>query len=363
MKKVSVQGHDEQGRTILETLAVVAIMGLITYAGVQGYKVAMNSYRSAATLDQAVKLAMDIASKRRIGLPINLSAMDANRGPYQFTFREGEESHMFVLTAHDVPAAVRDRLVGTTSNLAQMAVSGENVDFTFKNNLSPWYREVDSSSDGNLGDTSSGSNTGSDTTPSTDTPPESGSAGGSGASDLDVGSCPDGNVYLSYMDDPCGTVTPMTGDCTKNSDCTGEKCTADQCYCNLTGAWQDGCAVITGGTCEALDDGASITYEYDGQTKELLLGGQMMNWWSAENWCKAHQRNLVKLSTLGGKTNGSTASCPGDFYDEYSTDLTSRRGWTADSYNSCNVFYVGLTPGNAYSYHRRSWDYNYALCE
>ena len=50
--------------------------------------------------------------------------------------------------------------------------------------------------------------------------------------------CENGNVYLSYNEGTeCDTATPQNMGCTKNSDCTGEKCNAEsgKCYCKITG--------------------------------------------------------------------------------------------------------------------------------
>jgi len=145
--------------------------------------------------------------------------------------------------------------------------------------------------------------------------------------------CANGNVYLSYMDDPCGTDTPMNQTpCETGSDCYegqgGETCCdnikhvcktgiydADSdlvicpaennkfCKSNKDCAQDEFCNIMSqgntfvpaSGTCLLLDEGVSYIYQgesYLGTLKPLTR-------WSAENWCKAHNRNVITLASLG----------------------------------------------------------------
>ena len=160
--------------------------------------------------------------------------------------------------------------------------------------------------------------------------------------------CANGNVYLSYAEagHECDTATPKNMECTKNSDCTGEKCSAEsgKCFCDLTSPSSGDihCVEITGGTCARLYDGIPITYTHTytsggkSETKPLLFLEGPMNWIAAENWCKAHHMNLVKASTLGCTINGDSGSCPSSVYSDLrSAGLSDyiNLWWTAENYN------------------------------
>ena len=68
--------------------------------------------------------------------------------------------------------------------------------------------------------------------------------------------CENGNIYLSYNTDPCGTDTPMKGDyCTKDSDCEGR-----------LWAINTGCCDLSVNQCRTflmLTDSGKITYKCD----------------------------------------------------------------------------------------------------
>jgi hypothetical protein len=158
----------------------------------------------------------------------------------------------------------------------------------------------------------------------------------------------------------------------------GEKCycqiSADYleddsaCYENFTGV----CAVAT--------------------TKSGIKGGYVassayISWWSAVNFCKAHNKSLVSLADLG-ITGGyqddaycEGSECTGTF--DWS-DLRSKIGETEDYYwttdavscdfntwactsgtnnNSCSAFNVNLSSGAVFDYYARYNSNAYALCE
>jgi len=151
--------------------------------------------------------------------------------------------------------------------------------------------------------------------------------------------CTNGNVYLSYMNDPCGTGTPMnetTQDCVCTSSqgkcmsytatgpygatdwqaicpnpdatpCTSNKdCTSTQ-YCNVATSSMY-FAIPDTGTCMELDGFDTYTYN----SKTFILSYSHFNFWAAENWCKAHKKTLVKLSTLGIDKNNL-----GSYFEEH----------------------------------------------
>ena len=108
--------------------------------------------------------------------------------------------------------------------------------------------------------------------------------------------CANGNVYLSYMDDPCGTETPMTGNCKSNKDCESmEGCENGACFCNLGTEgddWEDWmCSRPNVGSCMALGGKTDIPTD---DSKTFVLSEDAFTWWSAVNWCKAQGMQFVE---------------------------------------------------------------------
>lgn len=176
--------------------------------------------------------------------------------------------------------------------------------------------------------------------------------------------CKNKNVYLSYMDDPCETETPMNqipcseGDdgcciassnfcrahmeessgnnicptetaksCTSNKDCeSGE-------FCNLMSAYWE-CDKPDTGTCMLAN--AYLDVEINGLGK-VRASEHVMTWWAAENWCKAHKMSLIDISAFncyeqgtenlvvaGTDYNGSCCAngqeCDGDYPEDLYDD-------------------------------------------
>ncbi len=314
---------NESGRSMVEMLGVLAIIGVLSVGGIAGYTTAMNSHRANETANQARRLAM-LVSAQRLSNP-NGGSLSSEELGSKFTF-DSATTDSIKLTATGLNPKVAARIKDMDMKIASIT-DGENgsLVFTFKNDISE-------------------------------------RSGGGSTDSIDTGTCTNGNVYLSYAEEghECDTAAPENMGCKKNSDCASGE------YCKITGAWQNDCAEITGGTCETLDAGTSITYTHtytsggESETKELLLGGQM-SWWAAENWCKAHHKSLVKASTLGCTASGAWGSCPSDVYSDMNTAKLGDLYWTAETYDSCGAGVVVVVDGGFEGY-SRSYTF-YALCE
>ena len=302
---------NESGRSMVEMLGVLAIVGVLSIGGIAGYTAAMDSHRANQAVNTAMRLAM-LASNKRLSNPT--SKLEGDELSAGFTM--SEDANHIVLTATGFSDAVRTKIAGMNFKTATLGEDAQgNLTFTFENDLSEGSGETDS---------------------------------------IDIGTCEAGKIYVSYMDPPCQTAPANIG-CTKNSDCASDE------YCKIVGTWQNDCSVITGGTCETLDAGTPKTYTHDRTTKELLLG-EFMSWWAAENWCKAHHKSLVQASTLGCTVSGTSGSCPSEAYSDMSSAELGYYYWTADSYDSCKAWYVFLGDEGFIGGHYRSNDQP-ALCE
>ena len=148
--------------------------------------------------------------------------------------------------------------------------------------------------------------------------------------------CKNGNVYLSYMDDPCSTaMTPKScetgSDCWQgvadntccssnthtckhgnaywdsvhgrvsyacsednNKNCKSNKDCESNEFCNLMND-EDNSEKPNIGVCMAIGDVISGTTESLG---EIIMSSFGMQWWGAENWCAAQGKSLIKVSEL-----------------------------------------------------------------
>jgi len=145
--------------------------------------------------------------------------------------------------------------------------------------------------------------------------------------------CTNGNVYLSYNTDPCGTASPMQT-CTNGSDCwfgLGDDACCDtithtckvaspiyshaqtiascpttndkQCTSNKNCANGEYCHIMNSmfASCEAPDIGTCLPIGEYADTSVAGLGAirrsnTAMTWWAAENWCKAQEKSLLDIS-------------------------------------------------------------------
>lgn len=109
--------------------------------------------------------------------------------------------------------------------------------------------------------------------------------------------CAEGQVYLPYMNPPCQYT--VSG-CASNDDCESNE------YCKLEGDDEDyearDCYPATG-TCTPLGGSSSANIVGIGT---VLKSADSINWWSANNWCKAQGKNLISLAQLGCYENGIT---------------------------------------------------------
>ena len=320
----------ECGRSMVEMLGVLAVMGVLSVGGVAMYTNAMNKYRANEILNEASKRAVMVAGQ----LLTNPNAENMSLSQFGSntvagaTFKNDAtiSNGKIILTVSAVESAVCTQMKAATGDNAAMSVDDNCTKLTFNTDMS-------------TGDISFGES----------------------ESSIDTGTCSNGNVYLSYnVGAECDTTTPQNMECTKNSDC------GSGAYCKLTGDWQNSCPV-TGSTCETLDKGTETTYENGTNKKMFLVSSGCMSWWAAENWCKAHHMDLVSYSTLNSLFNCSKDK-GGCTFSRFTTNSYWSNGtlpndyWTAENSNSCDAWFIRTAFGDFSTSPRYSLNYS-ALCE
>lgn len=102
---------NESGRSLVEMLEVLAIMGILTIGGVAGYYFAMTRYRANEIIEGVKQRAMIVSSqeKQAPGMPQNLSEFEETILDYKTTAWAGGlngEENLFTIDVDDVPQAV-----------------------------------------------------------------------------------------------------------------------------------------------------------------------------------------------------------------------------------------------------------------
>ncbi len=128
--------HNESGRSMVEMLGTLAIMGVLTVGGISGYTTAMNNHKANEALNDAKRLAMMISSERMLGKTGVLDAKEYEQGLYTFT--PGDDQGKIVLTVRNIPSGVANKLNKMKDDLqiADIIIADNNVTFEFMNDLS-----------------------------------------------------------------------------------------------------------------------------------------------------------------------------------------------------------------------------------
>ena len=125
-------------------------------------------------------------------------------------------------------------------------------------------------------------------------------------------------------------------DCTMNTDCKGGE------YCKDTEKYENGSYVPATGKCDTLDDAVVATYN----GKTFLYSFYGMPWWSARNWCLAYGKSLASLSDLGiiggyeEKGYCQKDACTGADWTALKAAFGTNYYWTNDSKDSARMHVV-----------------------
>jgi hypothetical protein len=179
-----------------------------------------------------------------------------------------------------------------------------------------------------------------------------------------------------------GACAEVTGECSKNSDCDEWCKDGEKCYCAINANYigdDSACHNNFTGVCAVATTQSGVTGGY-------TVSADYMTWWSAVNFCKAHNASMVSLVELGitggyqddGYCEGSECGTVdwadlrnkiGDTWDFYwTTDAGScDADWNCkpvSNNNSCRAFAVHLSSGsvNASNHYRSTGSSTSALC-
>ena len=317
--------QEESGRSMVEMLGVLAIIGVLSVGGIAGYTTAMNKHRANELLQQASLRAVVVSTQIQRGAAAPTLGEFTDNAVSGATFTglaawNKDTDKRFSLTLENVATEICTQMkasVGQNSIIRNISQNCTTI--TYNNDLSTFIMGSECLTTCSNGATCVNG----------------------------YCQCPSGAIWQPSNNSGNGECKiGLTGDCTTNADCkeAGK-------YCQITGEYKNDCSVPTTGNCNTLDSGTETTYN----GKTFLYSSSVMPWWAARNWCLGHGKSLVSLSDLS-----CTKSDCND-WDGLTLVFESRIFWTNDSYTSCNAFRINTNDKSIHT-NTRYGSY-YALCQ
>ena len=128
----------ETGRSMVEMLGVLAIIGLLTIIGIAGFRYAMNKHYANQTVERLMRRAVVVAGQANFGQNLSLHEFDAEDGEYPITLLDRTDNESFTMQADNVPQEVCQQIVGLDWKLAKIIpadCSDTSMKFKFLNEL------------------------------------------------------------------------------------------------------------------------------------------------------------------------------------------------------------------------------------
>ena len=369
---------NESGRSMVEMLGVLSIIGVLSVGGISAYSTAIEKHKANELLKQASIHAVEVSSQIMGGKePTGLSdfgtgttiVLDTASMTGQTTFK---------LILSDIEADVCEKLKIMKGGIMRDATCDDtSAILTFYKNLATNDIEGAKSPTGEKVDVAC-----------KDVECEEGLTCFHGECKCSNGTfkcgdecCNEGSYCAQGENTSIYTCAIPTGECTKNSDCKkNEYCQFTKGTCNTPGK----------GACV---DKSSLEMDFEIKTLNLPSGDLIvyksldpMNWWSSVNLCQAHGLQLVTKADLGISDPSNKDFC---YFDNTKTDYTSKPCvclnndidcsqttmelykfnkseilWLSHNHKNylCNAGYISLNYGRLYGGKRSDIGNHYALC-
>ncbi len=386
---------NESGRSMVEMLGVLAIIGVLSIGGIQGYTYAMNKYRANNVLNEvnmaSHQLATELVTSRNVqkmlslGNPYDNGTMTAENYPFDYgcgnegtTERACQQAEQgYWVSVGGVTEKVCQNMLSESGFLpyvAETKLNGETV--TDGENCAEEDNEImflfNADGSGELAENVGGNNGNSDDEDEPTTPtvscPENTSEDGQGGFATTLTDEVTGKVLNCYCSldtkyTDSGTCETLPETCNKNADCNrGE-------YCEIMDYSGTFCTQDTSGRIGTCQNASSdIQPPKPGTNPPFIVSSRnMWMWWSAQNFCQALGKTLVSLSDYGcvhtfcaSGCNGTWGYCHADTstaVDSYndanvSENITAMKeaygsitAWTNTDYGSCRPYYVNFDKG------------------
>ena len=342
-----IQNQAQQGRSMVEMLGVLAIIGVLSIGGIAGYRWGMDKHVSNQILYEmnlnSAQLAMLLQKGNPDGVTLSLgSPYDEGKFrtvDYGFEYACGEEASfghdcqyldetMYSMTATGLPKRVCNMLGDAVFGMAyyyDSEINGGDNECNDTGNTVTVFFDTDTTVEGGIPrpegpethtpapevtepvtstTTTTESTTPETTTTEATTTTEStttlttttvttvtGDCSGHGRLLYYSGGDPNGIGSFCYCEDGYAgdrcEKQEETKECNENTDCG----TGQYCYFSSSGdcTKQDG-----KGKCKSNTPNVKIKVN----NKEFFVKFEWMTWWSAQNFCESHNKSMVSLADL-----------------------------------------------------------------
>ena len=278
---------NQLGRSMVEMLGTLAIVGILSMVGIKAFHTGILQHRANELINEANKRAVMVAAQIMAGRD-NLSVSEFNNPEgYLFDVKKWNNNQFAILLTkadsnlidEDICQKIRNT-VGTSSPLRQI---GKNcLHLVFNNDLST--NDIEEQ-----------------TACTTDTQCDFCEKCQEGYCVKRCQAdqfCAMGNSNQDYA---CVNIPDGCADCTERQWCniSSSNCRSDSTY-----------------TGECVNIESQATFEARKKDLPLPTGGTVtvyqgstMSWWAAKNFCEAHGKRMVRLSTLGLKEQTCASGC------------------------------------------------------
>jgi len=138
---------NEIGRSLMEMLSVLAVIGILSVAGIMGYKFAMDKYQANQTVNDINLRALDILIQQSEKKPISLDEWHdiATIFPMELVFDADTKETKALIQVSNVPQGVCQILVNDMYAHSEIAINGyiiedgSNADCTDNNTLDFYF--------------------------------------------------------------------------------------------------------------------------------------------------------------------------------------------------------------------------------
>ena len=303
----------ESGRSMVEMLGVLAIMGVLVIGGVAGYRWAMDKYNANEILNEVRKRAVTVSQQRILGQPIDLSEWSTTIQGHPVTTADNYNGNtsFFALTvagiekgvcdkviAEKIPFVVEEKIGDVVVEEETVCAEGSNdVTFAFNNTL----LETEAPDPRCAGITC---------------PAGSRCEAGRCYCTIDNRGvcgqmcCAEGYLCASWasVDQPNCVPVQESSECTSNKACAKlEKCQGKECFCNFDAGWTGSICSGHKGLCSETQRALTVEGK-NGVTYYYPQDPNHMSYWTAVSWCES----------LTGKNGGRLhlasveEACPGE---------------------------------------------------
>ena len=269
--------RSQKGRSMVEMLGVLAIVGVLSVGGVYGYGVAMKKHKANELLHRASMLASTVSAQIMSGKePTTLDTFaDSNLGKFALDYDPTKTTFDLAISEMDSAVCVQmEKMAGGMVRGVDCDESG-NATITYYKNLATNDEEGKNSPTGVKPECSPACQEGEQCI-------------GGVCAKVEPNSCPDyeSDLYCSAF----------LG-CSQNADCDDWCATngdGEECYCAITADFLE-----NDSACYKNFTGQCAVAGKEDYNDGYIVSSDSMSWWSAVNFCKAHGKSLVNLSDLG----------------------------------------------------------------